>query len=310
MVDLKLQLPETFFEEEERSGFLVSSEMKKLWAVELDLLNELIRVCKKYNISYYADGGTLLGTVRHGGFIPWDDDIDIAMPRSDYYRLCQVAGKEFKDPYFFQTEQTDPGSIRGHAQLRNCYTTGILKTELKYKYPFNQGIFIDIFPLDSVPDSKTDRKKIAQKIDEYRSKSRKYVKYYLGINDSVGFKRVLKDKYLKIFRCMHKTYHNKYFEKLEALKCSYNNTETDKMSNLCLGGGEVERYTIKKKWYENSEIKPFEMLELPVPANYDNVLKRIYGDWKTFVVGTTIHGGIIFDTERSYLEYLNDQADS
>ena len=119
MVNLKLQIPEEFFKEEVRDGYFVSSDMKNLWAVELDLLNEFIRVCEVYNLRYFAEGGTMIGAVRHNGFIPWDDDIDIVMPREDYCKLEKIAVKEFKFPYFWQTEKTDPGSMRGHAQLRN-----------------------------------------------------------------------------------------------------------------------------------------------------------------------------------------------
>lgn len=77
MIDLKIKLPENFLEEEMRCGYRVTSLIKKVWAVELDLYAELDRVCKKYNIKFCADGGTLLGAIRHKGFIPWDDDLDI-----------------------------------------------------------------------------------------------------------------------------------------------------------------------------------------------------------------------------------------
>ena len=156
MTNLNLKFPEHFFEPEVRDGYEVSCEMKYIWAVELDLLNQLLTVCQKYNIKLYAAGGTMLGAVRHKGMIPWDDDIDMMMFRSDYDRLCEIASEEFKEPYFFQTNETDPGSYRGHAQLRNSKTTGILKHELDQKREINQGIFIDIFPLDNVPDDENE----------------------------------------------------------------------------------------------------------------------------------------------------------
>ena len=161
MVNLKIQLPDGFFNEEVRCEYTVTRQRKEVWAVELDLLREFSRVCNKYNLKYCADGGTLLGAIRHHGFIPWDDDLDIAMLRSDFEKLNEVAPIEFKKPYFWQTEETDKGSARGHAQLRNSATTSIIKTEYERQRNnnFNQGIFIDIFPFDTVID---DQKKLAE----------------------------------------------------------------------------------------------------------------------------------------------------
>ena len=100
---INLKISNTFFDEEIRDGYKVSREMKKIWAVELDLLNELNRVCNKHNIRCMAWAGTMLGAIRHKGFIPWDDDIDIMLFRDDYEKLCEIAPSEFTYPYFFQT---------------------------------------------------------------------------------------------------------------------------------------------------------------------------------------------------------------
>ena len=86
-MNIKLSLPEGFLEEEVRCDYTVSKEMKKVWAVELDLLAEFQRVCKLHDIKYSVCGGTLLGAIRHKGFIPWDDDIDVMMMREEYEKL-------------------------------------------------------------------------------------------------------------------------------------------------------------------------------------------------------------------------------
>ena len=154
MVNLKITLPEGFLNEEVRSGYRVSHETKKVWAVELDLLAEFQRVCQKHNIKYIASGGTMLGAVRHKGFIPWDDDIDLMLMREEYDKLCEIAPSEFKHPYFFQTSKTDLGYFKGFARLRNSETTAIFAYERDSKFRINQGIFIDIFPMDNVVDDK------------------------------------------------------------------------------------------------------------------------------------------------------------
>ena len=123
-----------FCKEEVRCGYTVSEKMKKVWSVEMDMLKELIRVCKKYDLNYYADSGTLIGAVRHNGFIPWDDDIDVAMFREDYEKLLSVAKEEFKYPYFLQTVYSEKDYLRGHAQLRNSATTGCIKNDLDKSY--------------------------------------------------------------------------------------------------------------------------------------------------------------------------------
>ena len=119
--------------------------MTPVQEVELNALKEFSKIAMENDISFFLRGGSVMGAVKYQGFVPWDDDMDFIMLRSDFEKLCEVSS-EFKEPYFFQTEETDPGSLRCHAQLRNSETTGILNSELSKKYPFNQGIFIDIFP--------------------------------------------------------------------------------------------------------------------------------------------------------------------
>lgn len=304
MVKLKLDLPENFLEEEVRDGYIVSTEVKKVWAVELDLLHELMRVCKKYQIKFYAAGGTILGAVRHKGFIPWDDDIDLMMMRSEFERLCEIAPHEFSHPYFFQTEETDPGSYRGHAQLRNSMTTGILKAEYEQKRTINQGVFIDIFPLDTVPDDFHERQAFYKDSINIKDMLWEYTSYLYPFNFHFRknlyllFRNTI--KHLTISREAASVKVNELYDKFQKKMIgAYKDSNTLQMSPFCM-----ERFTYNKEDLQDTIELPFEMLSIPVPAHFESILNKTYGEWKKFVIGGSLHSGVFFDTEKPYTEYL------
>lgn len=119
----------------------------------LPLLTEIDRVCKAHGLRYYIIAGTLLGAVRHGGFIPWDDDMDIAMMREDYDMLTEHAGEWLEKPFYMASHKSSPLYPKYFAKLEDSSTTVVENRHLGY----TGGIYIDIFPLDAVPDSKVLR---------------------------------------------------------------------------------------------------------------------------------------------------------
>ncbi len=302
MVDIKLELPEGYLDEEEREGFLVSREQKQIWAVELDLLNELIRVCQKYDIKFFADGGTMLGAVRHGGFIPWDDDMDFVMTREEFRKLEKVAPKEFRHPYFWQTERTDPGSMRGHAQLRNSETTGILKPDIEKKYQFNQGIFIDIFPLDNLPEDAQERDAFISTVHECRQKAL-HDTYFTGrfrVKEK-GIKRIARNWYHWYRTKIAKK--NRDYEKFEEMMTTYDDHPTEYVGKLFFKVFPEKRLW-RAEWFSDSTQMPFEMLKIPVSTSYEEIMDRFFGDWRTPVRQDATHGNVVFDTDKSYKEYI------
>ncbi len=305
MVDLNLKIPEGFLEEEERCGYVVSKQMKEVWAVELDMFVELDRVCRKHNIMYFASGGTMLGAVRHKGFIPWDDDIDIMMLREEYDKLCAVASSEFKHPYFFQTEYTDPGSLRGHAQLRNSETTGILKFDLNSCYKFNQGIFLDIFPLDNIPEDMTRFKQQGEIAMKYKKRYQNWSRWMDSryIEPPTILKRIIKKLvYVFIRTYATKVVENNYRKFEDACKL-YNNNKTSLIGPV--GVFEFGEKHIKyREDYEESQYVDFEFVKMPIPVRYDHALRTYFGNYMVMQKAPSNHGGVFFDTGKSYKEYI------
>ena len=123
------------------------NNLKQAQEIMLETLVELDRICKKHNINYWLSSGTLLGAVRHGGFIPWDDDVDLCMLKEDYELFLQVAQSELPKTMFLQTTKSDKAYPYDSAKIRNNKATIIEKHEVGKKVQYNQGVFIDIFPM-------------------------------------------------------------------------------------------------------------------------------------------------------------------
>ena len=301
MVELNIELPDGFLEEEVRSGYTVSKQMKEVWAVELDILVEFQRICEKYNLRYFASAGTLLGAVRHQGFIPWDDDIDVEMFREDYIRLCEVAPKEVKYPYIFQNEYTESGSLRGFSRIRNVNTTAMFEREKRPCYTYNRGIFIDIFPLDSILDNEQEQKKKKRIADKY---CRAYLSaidiYYNRGKNKDSIKGKLKSIFRPIlyFPCKwSKTWLHRKYEKA----CAKNNDiQTEKVAVYCLNNKSTIHY---REDFKESLLWNFEFLKIPIPYKYDHYLTCAFGDWHQFVKGGSLHGDgeLIFDTNKPFI---------
>ncbi len=120
---------------------------RRLWSVELEILDEIHRVCTENGLRYSLAYGTLLGAVRHQGFIPWDDDVDIMMPREDYDRLIEIWGKKAAEAFLLETPEMYPDSVNNFAKIRKDHTT-FLQFESERTKSRHKGIFVDVFPAD------------------------------------------------------------------------------------------------------------------------------------------------------------------
>ena len=258
----KLEIEDSFFEQEERCGYVVSAKMKRIWAVELDLLAELDRICRKYGIKYYASAGTILGAERHKGMIPWDDDIDVMMLRDQYDLLCSHAD-EFEEPYFLQTFDTDKGYFRGHAQLRNSMTTGVLVEEVNKDVPFNQGIFLDIFPLDNVVRNRKLWAKQMKRIERYREQAKLLYRTTEGYNSQEASK-LRKTAHL-VMPLVSKVYSwRDAYRKFEEECRRYNDLETKYVAKISYQPYGMKMYDLRSE-FDDTVYLDFEMLKVRSP---------------------------------------------
>ncbi len=136
---------------------LTTSDLENMHKIQLNMLIEFDKICRRNNIKYILDAGTLLGAVRHQGFIPWDDDIDVRMLRDDYEKFCVVANKELPETMFFQNYKNDKGYPWMYSKIRMKGTKAVRIGQDRLN--MEEGIYMDIFPCDGVPDDNKKKKK-------------------------------------------------------------------------------------------------------------------------------------------------------
>lgn len=290
-----------FYDEELRCGFLVSSKRKKVWAIQLKILNVFKNICAKYNLRYYAMGGTLLGAVRHSGFIPWDDDIDVAMSRDDFERFLSVVKIELQDnnELIIQYETFNQNYSSPHARITNINTTACLPRILKSEIDVEQGIFIDIFVYDNVPNSQWKKK-----IHRFIYKSVSYMLHDKQ-NKYTFENRLLTAKILRLcarFLFLFTDVDN-VFKWTQKYISKYNNDSSCVNFGCISSLYQMEQFILRKEWFDDVIELPFENTFILCPLKYEDVLTHTYGNWKTWVMGGSLHQGYFFDPDKPYNYY-------
>lgn len=269
--------------------------MNELQKVELDILQQFIDACEKLNVQYFLVCGSALGAKRHGGFIPWDDDMDVGMYREDYNKFMEQAPAILPEGYFLQNYKTDPAYPNAFAKLRNSNTTYIEKSAMDLK--MNHGVYIDIFPLDGYPQEPKHRKKMAIK------------KKYYSILLSCVFKgnRTWRSR-LAMWGCKALGCHKrtaKIVAKYEELISQYPVKDAKLICNHGTWYG--DRDYIAAEFYGKGSDGVFEGLKVRLPEQCEQYLQALYGDWQQLPppekqVGH--HYYQVCDTQKPYTEYL------
>lgn len=295
------ELKARFLEPEIRDGVEVSAELKAAWKVMLDMLEEFIRICEKHNLRYCLDGGSVIGAIRHKGFIPWDDDIDISLPRQDFHRFLEIAQKELKAPYFLQYGTTDPEHYQAYACIRNTQTSAIDELWTRNGKRFCMGIGLDVFPFDYVPAKTEDLKGLL-----WRNKQ--FLRIYLHVfsHTLTGWRKwIARPLFLLVYKLIGSKRLMRWRDRNFA---AYTDETAPRYGNLALCLGH-ERAIFPKEIFSKRVKVPFEYIDAYVPGGYEDYLSHAYGaNWRTPIRGTGnrvgSHEPLVVDATRPYKELL------
>lgn len=277
--------------DEIRSGWLVTADAKKVWNRSLEIWAEVDRICRKHKIPYWAAGGTLIGAVRHNGFIPWDDDIDLWVTRPDFNRFVAVLKDELAGTVFEVKK-----NFLSLVQISHSLTTRIDDT---YFDAQPQGISLAVFALDSFDDGTPEGFAAYNALNEV----------FVALYDYPRLERQLQNG-------------GQLFNDLDFLKTVSEITDVDAQikffwiyaEQLFEQSSQVESFEdtlhrnnilpFRKEWFDETIYLPFETVELPAPKMFDEVLTAYCGDWRTPVNDGNNHMGYIHSADIPWREFL------
>lgn len=253
----------------------MNNKLRKLQFLEIELLDEFVRICDKYNLTYYLYYGTLLGAVRHKGFIPWDDDTDVVMPRRDFECFRKVAPKELSSDFFFHDNNVDLNNPSGLIRIRKKNTVYADEMSLRLNL-MHYGIWIDIYPLDNVKSPKSPLFKFQIFLRTFL----KPIVFHRSLKNLRGLPLIR--KIIHYLSCFLST---KTWSKIRDCIYQLNKNESSEYC-ICFYATYYGTLDAKNHVRKKSDLYPpvkaeFEGKEYNVPNHYDYLLKQIYGDYMT-----------------------------
>ena len=280
-----MELEREFFYDEVRDGFYIPGMMKRAWGAELTILSEVDRICKKYDISYYAGGGTLIGAVRDRQFIPWDDDIDIMMLREDFIRFSQVAKKELPEELALLTiEENKNNHTYISAVSKLCYGFNPERLRKYHEFPYMQSL--DLFVLDELTKDSEEEK-------EWELTLRMLNQALNAVQKKQDEKNIWKwiknaEKKIEYRFDRKKDLEKQLYFVLDTLFQKFNGKGGDRIACIPWHFFRSNFYYPKSAFGRTIQM-PFCGMKLPVPVGYEDVLRAEYGDYRKKVKGGGEH---------------------
>ena len=299
-----LEFAPTFFAPEIREGFFLDATMKTVWAAELEVLAQIATVCERHGIQWYAAYGTLLGAIRHEGFIPWDDDIDIWVMRKDYNRLMtEYLPAELPEGYLVKSPLNELGYDQFHGCVLNGESISITPEHLRAFHGCPFQVAVDIFPLDHIA-ANTEQTKRRRELAKLAARAADLVFRLEEQPKGQSQAAVLEETARRTMQHLQETsgyaftwtnFETKQWRKIgcDLLCCVHAlAAETDEQS----GDSVVEYWhyvlngrSCPKEWFQEAYSADFEEFMLPVPCGYDELLHYLYGDYRTYVKNLGAH---------------------
>ncbi|MCI8614060.1 LicD family protein [Parablautia intestinalis] len=312
-----LYFPQEFFLEETREGFTIDSTMKSFWAAELEVLREVSEVCERHNLQWYAAYGTLLGAIRHNGYVPWDDDMDIWMKREDYNKFLEVAPKELPGDFVVESPQTEKGYTQFHSCVFNAISISLEEERLRefHGCPFATGI--DIFPLDFLPRDEEEKEsqfslyylialmiELIQKTERDDEDEESLREAFDTVEEVCGvtFERELADTEKRDDLI------SEIYRLANQLCTCYGEDDGDYLV-MYMDYARWAHKIYKKEWFEEAVLHPFEGLMIPVPIGYDDILKTIYGDYNVRIRSGTCHEYPLYNKQLRHLREVTEDLE-
>ncbi len=296
-----------FFRDEVRNGFYIPTAIKQEWAAGLVVLGEIDRICRKHNIDYFADWGSFLGAVRHGGYVPWDDDLDICMKRDDYDRFRAVADIELPKEFAIHDYERKEGHQLFLARVVSSNQICFDEAYLKKYHNFPYMASVDIFILDYLYN---DENKERERCEE--------IKRIIAVADGILEGNLHKDtidRELYFFEQKYNIKINRSLDKRHMMIELYKLAEKQMArapKDEAKRVGQIFPWVLRgskghpKELYEKSVRLPFEITTIPVPEKYNVTLRRHYGN---YLVCKKVWGGHdypYFEKQRENLQAVAD----